>query len=74
MSYLIKVTKIEKKIIYNLIENLINLDMVEKFLVSSCPICLEGNIHKYESEQITCKHCRERYSGDDIIEKYRLKD
>lgn len=74
ISYLIKNTKLERRIVFQIIDYLIEKQVVEKIIVSICPNCYESNIHKNDYTVVRCKHCNELYNTDDIIEKYRLKD
>ncbi|KMT21607.1 hypothetical protein CLCY_2c03690 [Clostridium cylindrosporum DSM 605] len=74
--YLIKKTNFEKKMVYQGIHELLNMELIERVFISVCPICYESNLHINESEFsiIRCNYCKEMYNNNDYIEKYRIKE
>lgn len=74
ISYLIRNTKIERRIVFQIVDYLLEKQVIEKKIVSICPNCYESNIQNYDDAIVKCSYCNEIYSSNDKIEKYRLKD
>lgn len=71
VPYILKVSKINQFKIYECLHELLDLKILNLVEYSICPYCYLHNDNK-DIKLTTCKRCKNVYSPENVIEKFKI--